>query len=436
MGNVQIPFGGALGYFAPRWKPGCWRQRSTPFRSRSKRRKNLYLNYLQVFICDKNDRRRDASDSKRVCEKYYSFFLAFLVASGTLYGVIGSECSCRRKGFVFACSGVSFTQPACAVIAAALCLNGSENARLSGERVSPFLEAVNAWDSSYSPSGCFNGCCCSACRCVLGESVRATTITYDSNGFENPPFQSTDTFTAAGNGVSNRDNLHVHYDGTAGSTASIYTGTTGGINPNKTSAGTQGLQINRSVTGSNIGVTTSSFYNTNTVGNANTTTTVTTTVDINYDRAAFLPSPPAAPSTPGTGPFFGINLFGENGATGLGALGIDGTTGDIIIGNGTTFTDTGLGSVDPGSFNTFSLTAVITGTGGASAVTLSGTVSDGNPLDTVTIAPFSSTFTGTRFDYAYLWGGTLGASIPPARGILTIIRPPSRKRALFPSRAR
>ena len=150
------------------------------------------------------------------------------------------------------------------------------------------------------------------------QSVRATTITYDSNGFENPPFQSTDTFTAAGNGVSNRDNLHVHYDGTAGSTASIYTGTTGGINPNKTSAGTQGLQINRSATGSNIGVTTSSFYNTNTVGNANTTTTVTTTVDINYDRAAFLPSPPAAPSTPGTGPFFGINLFGENGATGLG----------------------------------------------------------------------------------------------------------------------
>jgi len=246
--------------------------------------------------------------------------------------------------------------------------------------------------------------------------ARASTVLYQTgfNASDNTgtitsgPFTNGNTFTDPGP----VDGLTGHIAGTASGSItntnlSAYTGNAysspGTVNqpswqgaPAFTS---QALQLNRS-DASAVGVS-PDFHSVTNVASASQNTTITV--------STYVGSVPAVGT--GSGPFVGINLFGNNDAVEIGAFGIDEATGNVVYSlNGTNFTDTNISEgplATNGEYDQLQLVAAFLNGNGVNAgsVQLAGYV-DG-----------ALAFTGTStngalvnsFYHAYLWSGTLNS---------------------------
>jgi hypothetical protein len=165
----------------------------------------------------------------------------------------------------------------------------------------------------------------------------------------------------------------------ADSTAEVTTSVAPPVRGNK-----QTIVINRAV-GEDIGVAPSAAIT------SSAPFTVTTQVEVNYKTTA-------------NGPFFGLNLYGNNGATEIGTFGVDATSGDIYdSATGAGFfllSDGSSGSPAPltaGTWNTFKIVASFTnGSGGP--VTLNYYLNN-----TLVDTEVTSGVTLNSLNYAYVW---------------------------------
>jgi len=236
---------------------------------------------------------------------------------------------------------------------------------------------------------------------LSGQSAHAAVVY--STGFGT--FGGTDTWT---NG-STTDGVDGYISGTASasiqSNPSAYTSnafsTPGTVNnPSWQGApafSSQALQLVRSAGGAaGVGPNLSSLTTVNSA-TQNSTVTIST----------YVGSVPA--SGTGTGPFVGLDLFGNNDAVAIGSFGIDESTGNVVYSlNGVNYTVSSQ-TVAPisatGEYDQLQLVAAFTGGNGTTAgsIQLTGYV-DGNLAFTGTSAAVGDVIT---FSHAYMFAGTL-----------------------------
>jgi hypothetical protein len=221
---------------------------------------------------------------------------------------------------------------------------------------------------------------------VSSQYAKADNLVY-STGFE--PSPASPAFATGA--VTTQGGFVQDYSGTAGSTANVV------ASPSPVE-GTQSLEISHAVgeTTETIGVAP------HTLISQAAPFTVTSQVDINY-------TPTGAADT-NDGPFFGLNLYGNNGTLFIGSFGIDGTTGDLVddthgpgaFNLGSSGFGIGAYSADPWStsgnaFETFKIVATFLG-GDGDAVELD------DYLNGVEVDSNTTSVDVNSFDYAYLYG--------------------------------
>jgi hypothetical protein len=199
---------------------------------------------------------------------------------------------------------------------------------------------------------------------------------------------------APGTNVVGQNGFLSTSNGTAGSTAGVVTSPS----PRE---GTQSLEISH-VSGGTLAVAPHTSIS------SSNPFTVTTEFDLNFTAPTS--------STNGTGPFFGIDLFGNNGNQFIGSFGVDAASGDLVDtistgGTSSSGADLSQGSaptygpLTAASWNTLSVVASYLASGEVQLQFYLGTPIPANLVDT-------ETTTGddiTSFDYAYLTGGPGGS---------------------------
>ncbi len=122
---------------------------------------------------------------------------------------------------------------------------------------------------------------------------------------------------------------------------------------------------------------------------------VTVSTDISYTSTG------ADPSTV-DGPFLGLRLVGNNGAALLGGVGVDATSGELVLLDPTTGYNIFAGDPTLAAGTYAHLTVALNFTTGSVTETVSGPVS----------AMYSSTFSASSFYAGYLFGGSTGGTDP------------------------
>jgi hypothetical protein len=244
---------------------------------------------------------------------------------------------------------------------------------------------------------------------LLASGPRANAANIFTTDFEPSTYTSPYTFSSTSTyptASGNEGGLYLDYNGTTSSTASIGTLTMAQAAQEGPSSD-QVLQISH-VAGSTIGVGPRTDV---TVGaGSGGTTTISATVDIDPTTGTAVTGL-ATPTAANNGPFFGINLVGNNGASEIGLFGVDATTGDLVYSPGgsgtlTFFRQPGStpAQVNGEGSDPYELTATFAPDG--TIVLNAYLLDDADP--TSPIFTFTSDATGvTSFDYTYLWSSGL-----------------------------